>query len=161
MTNALIKSFLEKKSARRLYEVAEKNPTPENIRALEEAFKQYALRVKQISYIKRLIKGYSIDFDKRIRSKVVRQSIDDEEVNYHNLLPSRVEVETEVEPNELFTDERIHRTFQSLKDIQKQLLIYKFVKNLKNKEIARLLGYSEQRVSYNIKSAIEKLKKGA
>jgi len=161
VTNWLIESFLGDEKAKALYEVAENNPTPENIESVEEAFKQHAVRVKRVMYIKRLIKGYSVDFDKRVRAKIVRQSLDDDEVNYHNLLPCNEESEKEVEPNELFADKRIQKKFQSLKDIQKQILIYKYVKNMKNKEIAHLLGYSEQRVSYNIKSALKKMKKGA
>ncbi|WP_054709253.1 sigma-70 family RNA polymerase sigma factor [Bacillus sp. JCM 19041] len=169
-SHTIVKMFLNDEYHKELYRLAHENPTTSNKEALDETFKQFFTRVKVIQYISKLISGYSIDYDKRIRKHEQSTSIDSlfEKEGHASLLDviqsgdvlADIEQVNDEKANieELFENKVLATSFKHLKPEQQSVLIYSFFYGYKNKEIAKLLAISEQRVSYYKKRALHILK---
>lgn len=169
-THIIVKMFLKDEYHKELYRLAHENPTAANKEALDETFKQFFTRVKVIQYISRLISGYSVDYDKRFRKHGHLTSIDSlfEKEGHASLLDiiqsgdvlADIEQANDEKANidELFENRVLATSFKHLKPNQQSVLIYSFFYGYKNKEIAKLLTISEQRVSYYKKRALHILK---
>jgi len=72
-------------------------------------------------------------------------------------------ISSERQPDELFvfneTNRALMKAMAMLKDSERQILAMKFATDLKNQEIARLMGLSDTNVSTIINRAVKKLKK--
>lgn len=168
--NPIISRFLEDPENKRLYTQAVNEPTSKNKQILDEAFKHFFVRVKVIHYISRLIAGYSVDFDKRIRKN--EQQLLSLDALFHNgqttlldmlaagdvIKDAELVQEEDGHYEELFENEVLQQAFQELKPLQREVLVYSFFYGYRNKDIAKRLAISEQRVSYNKKRGLELLK---
>lgn len=162
----IVQLFLKEPEHMRLYKRAHEEPSTENKQALDNAFKLFFTKIKVVQYISRLIKGYSIDFDKRTRKKHQSISIDStNKENEHSSLDylfQSADVHADsVKANdekgntdELFENLALAQSFSQLEPIQQTVLIYSFYHGYKNKEIATILAVSEQRISYYKKRAL-------
>ncbi|MFS0787975.1 sigma factor-like helix-turn-helix DNA-binding protein [Shouchella sp. 1P09AA] len=166
----MIERFLKDDDHKQLFLTAQQYPTPINRQALDDAFRHFFTRMKTVQYISKLIKGYSVDFDKRIRNQPHFFSLDDEgeaedSTSFLQMIQAG-DVLTDVENYfdeegsiiELFTDKQMTKAFTSLKNLQQTILIYAYFYGYQNKEIALFLDMSEQRISYNKKRALTLLK---
>ncbi len=133
-------------------------------------FGVFFTRIKTVQYISRLIKGYSVDFDKRVRNQPLTVSIDEKQTDdgYSTFIGMiragdvlddlEHALDEEGSTAELFADKYISQAFSQLNSMQQTILIYSYFYGYQNKEIALFLDASEQRISYNKKRALERLK---
>ncbi|UTR05799.1 sigma-70 family RNA polymerase sigma factor [Alkalihalobacillus sp. LMS6] len=166
----MIELFLKDDDHKQLFLTAQRYPTPMNRQALDDAFRHFFTRMKTVQYISKLIKGYSVDFDKRIRNQPLVLSLDDDgktedSTSFLQMIQAG-DVLTDVEKHideegsitELFTNKQMTKAFTTLKNFQQSILIYSYFYGYQNKEIALILDMSEQRISYNKKRALALLK---
>lgn len=174
LNQPIVESFLREDKNYFLFKNAIIDPTEENKHRLDLAFKQHYKQVKMISYISKLIYFYSIDFDKKISLNNQRQllnldtPISTEENNTTSkldILTSSKEDLTYLEFENIQKDIKEHisndilfASLNLLSDKQLEILKLIYIVNYNNKEVAKLLGESEQTVSYNHKKAIKKLR---
>lgn len=174
LNQPIVESFLREAENYVLFKNAIIDPTEENKQRLDLVFKQHYKKVKMISYISKLIYFYSIDFDKKISLNKQRQllnldtPISTEENNTTSkldILASSKEDLTYLEfeniqedIQEHISNEVLFASLNLLSDKQLKILKLLYIINYNNKEVAELLGESEQTVSYNHKKAIKKLR---
>ncbi|GGE70710.1 sigma-70 family RNA polymerase sigma factor [Priestia taiwanensis] len=159
--------FLQVAENRQLVDNYILSPTPHNKEQLDEAFTEHFRNAKMYSYISKLIKFYTIDFDKRLNKqrKQVMYEGTDEGISLDKL-HTNIEDSTFREVSELsyfleehIENEDVYRALKQLNELQMNILNLIYVHQLSNKEVAKLLGESEQKISYNHKSALQKVKK--
>jgi len=174
----IVKNFFKNESAKLLFHAAIQSPCEENIQKLNVAFSSYYKKVRIINYISKLIHFYSIDFDKRYSNYTKRQVLNldapllsNEQTKGNNtkkdiLIENKeidVIIKTIEEESECLkqhvSDERVYDALTALSSKQMEILNLRYIYGLSNKEISETLNLSEQLVSYNHKSAINKLKK--
>jgi RNA polymerase sigma factor (sigma-70 family) len=167
MNEPIMIGFLQVVEHKRLVDDYILSPTPHNKERLDEAFAVHFRNAKMYAYISKLIKFYTIDFDKRLnkQKKHVMYEGTDEGISLDKM-NTNVEDSTFKEFSELsyeleehIESEEIYIAFKQLSNLQMKILNFIYVHQLSNKEIAKLLGESEQKISYNHKSALKKLKK--
>ncbi|GAF11865.1 RNA polymerase sigma factor [Bacillus sp. JCM 19046] len=156
----MVDLFLKEPEHKSLYDRAHAQPTNKNKQALDQAFKLFFTKIKVVQYISRLIKGYSIDFDKRTRKRQAFLSIDsninEEDHSTLDYFIQSADVHTDSvrvndeqgNTDELFENKLLAKSFKQLDPVQQKVLIYSFYYGYKNKEIAKELAVSEQRISY-------------
>ncbi|AIC95857.1 sigma-70 family RNA polymerase sigma factor [Shouchella lehensis] len=166
----MIELFLKEREHQQLFLTAQQYPTPMNQLALDDAFRRFFTRIKTVQYISKLIKGYSVDFDKRVRNQPLTVSIDEKQTEdgYSTFIGMiragdvlgdlEQALDEEGSTTELFADKHISQAFSQLNSMQQTILIYSYFYGYQNKEIALFLDASEQRISYNKKRALERLK---
>ncbi|PEA55041.1 RNA polymerase subunit sigma-70 [Bacillus pseudomycoides] len=170
----IVQYFLKEPKNYALFEQAITSPTEENKQRLDDAFKEHYKKVKMINYISKLIYFYSIDFDKKVSLNKKRYDlnldapINDEERN----MTSKLEVLTSSQEDLTYLDyENIQQNIKDhisnevllsalnhLSDKQVKILSLLYINKCNNKEVADILGESEQTISYHHKQAIKKLK---
>ncbi|BCB36019.1 DNA-directed RNA polymerase sigma-70 factor [Bacillus cereus] len=171
LNQPIVESFLREDKNYFLFKNAIIDPTEENKHRLDLAFKQHYKQVKMISYISKLIYFYSIDFDKKISLNNQRQllnldtPISTEENNTTSkldILTSSKEDLTYLEFENIQKDIKEHisndilfASLNLLSDKQLEILKLIYIVNYNNKEVAKLLGESEQTVSYNHKKPLK------
>ncbi|MEK7019330.1 sigma-70 family RNA polymerase sigma factor [Bacillus sp. FSL R9-9410] len=174
MNEPIVRMFLQETEYYGLFENAIINPTDKNRQLLDNAFKSHYKRVKIINYVSKLIHFYSIDFDKKINLNNSRNilnldtPIEDNHGNQasrYDVLTSENEdtiynniIEVEGDLREHLSNEELYIEFKKLSEKQIKILNLFYIEAYTNREIAQLLGESEQTISYNHKSAIKKLK---
>lgn len=174
LNQPIVESFLREDKNYFLFKNAIIDPTEENKHRLDLAFKQHYKQVKMISYISKLIYFYSIDFDKKISLNNQRQLLnldtpistdENNTTSKLDILTSSKEDLTYLEFENIQKDIKEHisndilfASLNLLSDKQLEILKLIYIVNYNNKEVAKLLGESEQTVSYNHKKAIKKLR---
>jgi RNA polymerase sigma factor (sigma-70 family) len=175
LNQPIVESFLKEDKNYFLFKNAIIDPTEENKQRLDLVFKQHYKQVKMISYISKLIYFYSIDFDKKISLTNQRQllNLDTPISTEENNTTSKLDVLTSSKEDltylefeniqkdiqEYISNDNLFASLNLLSDKQLKILKLLYIVNYNNKEVAELLGESEQTVSYNHKKAIEKLRK--
>lgn len=172
MNEPIVRNFLNDKDNYALFENAILNPNEENKHLLNQAFAEYYRKIKIINYISKLVKYYSIDIEKRINLVKKRNILildtsineDEEESIKMDVLSSSMKditYESFEQNSHKLTDqignEMLHKGYSLLSDKQMEILNLIYIKNLTNKQVAKILEESEQTVSYNHKAAIKKL----
>ncbi|WIY58992.1 sigma-70 family RNA polymerase sigma factor [Bacillus arachidis] len=174
MNEPIVRNFLEKDENFNLFKNAIINPTLTNKKLLDQSFKAHYKQVKVFNYVSKLIHYYSIDFDKKVNLNKQRNllnldiTVEDNggnQASIHDVLTSSDEDETynNVIQEEKYlknhlSDEVLLSEFNKLSKKQIKILNLFYLKEYTNREIAQMLGESEQTISYNHKSAIKKLK---
>ena len=140
------------------------HPTEENRKRLDELFKKHMYVIRYISYFIKMVHFESKHFDKkqRKRNELFQLTLDKTDENGHTV----VELLPEDHINEylgyrlkdLVEDPGLYSSIQSLTDRQKTLLNLIFIEGMKDTEIAKLLGISQQAVTKAKKKALTKLK---
>jgi RNA polymerase sigma factor (sigma-70 family) len=164
MNEPIVVGFLQVEENKQLLDNYLLAPTQRNKERVDEAFTIHFRKVKMYSYISKLIKFYTIDFDKRMNKRKKRflyfsegtedstqTNLEDSTFNEFSQLPLKLEEHIE--------NKAVYTAFKRLPNIQTIILNLIYVHQLSNKEIAQLLDESEQKISYNHRSALNKLKK--
>lgn len=174
MEQPIVRSFLQSKYNYNLFEEAITNPTPENKQILDQTFKSHFKKIKVIDYVSKLIHYYSIDLQKKITLNKQRNvlnldstvatkdgdmiskydiiTLDNEDNTYDKFIQNEDNLQSHL------NDELLIKSFCKLSKKQIKILNLFYLEEYTNKEIAKILGESEQTISYNHKSAIKKLK---
>ncbi|EJV54859.1 sigma-70 family RNA polymerase sigma factor [Bacillus cereus] len=172
MNEPIVRNFMKDEDNYALFQEAILNPTEENTLLLNHAFAEYYRKVKIINYLSKLVKYYSIDIEKRINLNKKRNvlnldiSINEEEAG------TKMDVMTSSEEDltyvgfeltrgnlkEHLNNDVLHEALEVLSDKQIKILNLIYINDFTNKQVAEMLEESEQTISYNHKSAIEKLK---
>ncbi|MBD8589757.1 sigma-70 family RNA polymerase sigma factor [Peribacillus simplex] len=169
MVNPLLRGFLEDEEYFSLFEKAILDPTEENKDMVEEVFKSHYEKIRLESYLKNLIRYYSIDFDKKVRKirgrftlsldkpigffESFKDLIVDENAEDFDSEPENKTLRDEVD-NELLV-----QALDVLTESQYKILDLIYIKNLSKSEIANLINSSPQNISQIHNKAIKKLKK--
>ncbi|MGG3510266.1 sigma-70 family RNA polymerase sigma factor [Paenibacillus lautus] len=114
-----------------------------------------------ITYIANLIYYNSINYDKKRRMKDNRFPLMlDNNENQESALFTVYDSES-VPPNlkDHITDHLLHQAYESLPAQQQMILSYAYVQKLTDKEIARILGVSQQNISKHRLKALAKLRR--
>lgn len=169
----LLKKFLAIRDHQEVWHKFTRDPSPQYEQLLNKAFRKFIFQVRFLKYISTSIRYAAIDFDKRlnrIRNReqlILDQPLEDEERNLLNerWLKTNDQIVEEsffaISMNfaEAIEDPLIYRALRSLTDRQKLIVTLSFVLKYQDKEIADLLGVSQQSVSKTKKVAIEKIRK--
>lgn len=166
----VIHFFLQDQKNRDLLSSFLAEPCPENKIRLDNAFKAHYKKAKVISYINKLIHFFSIDFDKKVNRYYSRNiflsSFAKDENNVHELPSKQLEQQNDLYDTVLnsqgllqsISSEELFHAIKTLSSKQLLILDLKYSQNLSNKEIAQILNESPQTISYNLRTAIKKLK---
>lgn len=168
----IIQSFLQDERRWDLVRRAIYFPTKQNMQLVDEEFKKFYGSVKALTYLSNLIYYNAINFDKSIQKHDNRemltldQPLQEEEGNkgstckdmlYHpsSDMTDKIACETMAYYVE---DTQLYQGIQTLTPKQQEILTYKYVRGLQNKEIANLFGESPQNVSKLHQRTLQKLK---
>ncbi|MEK3832884.1 sigma-70 family RNA polymerase sigma factor [Paenibacillus sp. FSL R7-0128] len=113
-----------------------------------------------ITYMANLIYYNSINYDKKRRMKDSRFPLTlDNGENLESILLTTYDAES-VPPNlkDHITDHSLYQAYESLSVQQQRILSFAYVQALNDKEIARILGVSQQNVSKHRLKALTKLR---
>ncbi|KAF6628138.1 sigma-70 family RNA polymerase sigma factor [Paenibacillus peoriae] len=113
-----------------------------------------------ITYMANLIYYNSINYDKKRRLKDNRFPLTlDNNENLESVLLTVYDSES-VPPNlkDHITDHSLYQAYESLPAQQQQILSFAYVQKLNDKEIARILGVSQQNISKHRLKALAKLR---
>lgn len=169
----IIKSFLQDKNHKRLVKQAVCWPTRENRKLVDVAFKKFYGNVRMLTYLSNLIYYNAVNFDQAINKHYNRevltldQPLRNEEgiegSTYKDMLYCRSPdiIDQIVYENlaDYVGNPQLHQAIQTLTPRQHEVLTYKYVYGLKNKEIANLLEVSPQNISKHHQRALKRLKK--
>lgn len=170
LNQPIIRNFLKKKENYHLFTKTLEEPNnPKFEKELNTAFQKHYKSVKILGYLSKLIYFYSIDYDKKsnnYKNKIHSDSnIEQEDQQLTDVYFSSKEdltfnsflkYESLLDQIE---DESLYQSIKSLKPTQQKILELIYGYGLSNKEVAMVLGKSEQTVSYNHRSALKKIKK--
>ncbi|MEK4715931.1 sigma factor-like helix-turn-helix DNA-binding protein [Sporosarcina sp. FSL K6-5500] len=160
--NPLLKGFLKQEDNNQLYEEFLIKHTKEIKRILNKRFVMFYYKIRLISYFSKLIEFEAIKYDMKLREHNKRYNlILDKPTNSGNrdtlvdLLKDGssgvtiTKLEDFIEPAAL----------KSLTDKQKNILYLIYIKELKDTEISKMLGVSQQSITKTKKTAIQKLRR--
>ncbi|MGE7840579.1 sigma-70 family RNA polymerase sigma factor [Lysinibacillus sp. NPDC093712] len=162
--------FLQDQKNRDLLSSFLAEPCLENKVRLDNAFKVHYKKAKVISYINKLIHYYSIDFDKKVnryyRRNIFLSSFVKDENNAQEFPSKQLELQKDLYDTVLnnqgllqsISSEELLHAIKTLSSKQLLILDLKYSQNLSNKEIAHILNESPQTISYNLRTAIKKLR---
>lgn len=163
----LVKGFLEEAENQKLYSSYLKNPSDEKKERLDKKFKKHVYVVRCISYFIKLIHFESRNYDKKNRkiSDIYLLTLDSEDYREDKMLVAEENdfyEHSNFEHNieDVVSDPDIYRVISKLTIKQKDLLYYIYVKNLKDVEVALLLGISQQAVTKSKANILKKIRKG-
>ncbi|MFD2658527.1 sigma-70 family RNA polymerase sigma factor [Gracilibacillus thailandensis] len=168
--NPIIESFLENDKNYELLQKAITNPTDENKREIDNAFKEHYKKIKKIKYISNLIRYFSIDYDKKIKKLNKRFSLTlDKEVleegntTYKDLIETKpLYSEQEAYGKKLkdhIENDKLYQALNALTKKQLEILELKYLKEMSINEIAELIGTTSQNISNQHNKALKKLYK--
>lgn len=167
--NNIIRNFLQDEENERLLERVLNEPSNENIKKLDDEFKEFYLKIRIISYISSLVYFYTIDFDKRINKRnhrfllILDKPIGNESGENFNAiidnLTSPASTENEFYNrkytfSELIEEEELYQVFNKLTEKQIKVLELIYIHGLKNKEVAEYFNESPQNISNIHKRAL-------
>ncbi|MBS7429371.1 MULTISPECIES: sigma-70 family RNA polymerase sigma factor [Virgibacillus] len=175
MNQPVIRNFLKDENNYILLKKVLEDPSDEeNKKKLDNAFQNYYKGIKIIGYLSKLIYFYSIDYDKRrnnYKNKTVyplkKESSSNIEQDFQQIFDIYISSTRDLTVNtfekhqsllEQIEDESLFQSLQHLKPTQLRILELIYSYGLKNKEVAEVLGKSEQTVSYNHRAALKKIK---
>ncbi|MBD7983776.1 sigma-70 family RNA polymerase sigma factor [Sporosarcina sp. Sa2YVA2] len=162
----ILESFMSIAENKDVYKIYMKNPTQENKERLDHHFKKHFYIIRCISYFIKLIHFESRHFDQkqRKRDKIYQLSLDQENESGQRNIELITDHEIKEYPGEkleqVISDPILYSLFLSLTDRQRMLLNRIYVDNLKDTEVAVILGITQQAVTKAKKNAISKLRKG-
>ena len=166
----VIHFFLQEQKNRDLLSSFLAEPCLENKVRLDNAFKVHYKKAKVISYINKLIHFLSIDFDKKVNRYYSRNiflsSFVKDENNAPELPSKQLKLQKDLYDTVLndqgllqsISSEELFHAIKTLSSKQLLILDLKYSQNLSNKEIAYILNESQQTITYNLRTAIKKLR---
>ncbi len=166
----VFKRFLEIEGNKKLYSSYLEEPTSTNADTLNERFKYFEKQVVRIAYIKKVIFYESKRFDSKLRehnkkfdlnldapideSFAMLDTVQDENsfIHFERIFENDLE--------SLVNDEQLITLLRRLNTKQKQILYYRYVLDLTEKEIANMYNVSQQAISKTLHKSINILREG-
>ncbi|MEN1938934.1 sigma-70 family RNA polymerase sigma factor [Paenibacillus sp. 102] len=175
LENPVIQEFLKDKKHEEIMNEAFKNPSQKNINLLNQTSKDFYRINRVLRYCSVLIRGRAIDFDKRQRNRNKKQMLIFDknalEGNFPTIetigslqdsegeSPEAVVIEEVGEGSIIpVENERLDKAMRALTDKQRKILYYRYEKMLTNRQIAEILGETEQNVGYWVKKTLKQLR---
>ncbi|WP_342513956.1 hypothetical protein MKY34_04020 [Sporosarcina sp. FSL K6-1522] len=162
----ILDSFMSIGENKDIYKIYMVNPTNENKEKLDNQFKKHFYLVRCISYFIKMIHFESRHFDKKERAinQMYRLSLDKEnesgQKNIELIADQQVKDYSEEKLEQVISDPALYSTLLSLTDRQRILLNHIYMDNMKDTEVAMILGITQQAVTKAKNSALSKLRKG-
>lgn len=166
----IVQSFLQDEGHLKLVKQAIYSPTKQNRQLVDEAFRAFYGSVKALTYLSHVIYYQAIHFDKTKRKHDNREMLtldqpvqgENEGVTHKDMLyhlsPDVSEKIVRDTLQDYVADPTLYQAIQTLTPKQRDILTYKYVYGLQNKEIAHLFGDSPQNISKLHHRALTKLK---
>lgn len=173
LDNGVIKSFLKTDKHEQLLEQSLMDPSDENIKNLDNQFKEYYFKIKIIKYISSLIYFYTIDFDKgnNQRNRRFKLTLDtpkhpnasDDKTNVIDVQPSPRSTEADYFKNlqsfqEIIENAKLYHAYQKLTSKQQKVLDLLYIHGFNTKEVALLYEETPQNISNIHKRALKSIK---
>ena len=176
LENPVIQEFLKDEEHEKLMKDTFENPSPTNINLLNHIFQKF-YRINRVErYSSALIRGRSQDYDKKRNKRERREHVildkpasmgERDEIDTLGSLWEGKEA-TEVESFDSIIDqkdgilpvenEHLEKAIRTLNDKQHKILYYRYQKQLTNREVAELLGETEQNIGYWVKKTLKQLR---
>lgn len=170
LQNSIIQSFLAEDEHNQLFNEMVCNPSVENQKALDAAFKKFYFNIRFISHIATTLQANAVHYDKRnrlIQSRfpltVDKPAGDDNEDTFKDLIideNSNIDVEnisSSEHIEDYIEDPLLFDALKSLSVKQREIISLSFIEDLTDSEIAALLNKSQQAVSKTKKKALDNL----
>ncbi|MFS1514021.1 sigma factor-like helix-turn-helix DNA-binding protein [Chengkuizengella sp. SCS-71B] len=169
MKNPILKNFFKEEKHKIQYEEYLKTGDLSYLLQLETSFKEYYYRVRVLNYFNKYLYFKAIKFDMNqrklqqrfqlildksndIRNNYILNSIEDKKA-YFNVDEMNIEIE------DLVTNEQLRNSISKLTILQKKVIYFYYIKEMKDIEIANKLNISRQSISKTRNTAIKKLRK--
>lgn len=165
-SDTLIEDFLHREENIKVLEDYMNNPNKRNKEVLDKQFKKHFYIIRCISYFIKMIHFESRHFDKkqRRRNEIYKLTLDKENdngVHYIDLVVDFKGIECITKNlEEISEDPILHASINNLTEKQKRILYYIFVEEMKDIEVASVLGISQQAVTKAKRRALTKIRKG-
>ena len=166
----VFKRFLEIEKYNKLYNAYLQEPTNTNADSLNEQFKYFERQIIRIAYIKKAIIYESRKFDSKLREHNKKYELNlDAPINEGLAMVDTVQDEKsfiqfenifENDLESVLSDELLITLLKRLNAKQKQVLYYRYVNELTEKEIAKIYNVSQQAISKMIHRSINILREG-
>ncbi|MCM3324808.1 RNA polymerase subunit sigma-70 [Cytobacillus kochii] len=162
-SHPIIKEFFLDKSNKELLDLFLNQPSEDTARLLDEKFKIFYFNAKVSKYVSKLIRFYSIDFDKRVNKQRNRYQLQKEDASdvFDTQVNHQVEElypPTKSSLEEVISDEGLLKGFEILTEKQFSVLEFLYVYEFSNKEIAFLFDDTPQNISNLHKKSLKKLR---
>ncbi|MGF9893508.1 sigma-70 family RNA polymerase sigma factor [Priestia megaterium] len=175
LENPVIQEFLKDEKHKTVMDETFKNPSQHNINLLNQTFKKFYRINRVVRYCSVLIRGRSQDFDKRERKRNAKQVLMFDRNAYEGDAPSvdtigdtifadektPESVAIEKVEGEIIipvANEELDKAMRSLSNKQRKILYYRYEKMLTNRQVAEILGETEQNVGYWVKKTLKQLR---
>ncbi|ELK23092.1 MULTISPECIES: sigma-70 family RNA polymerase sigma factor [Anoxybacillus] len=176
LENPIIKEFLKDSDHREVFYKTLEDPSVNNVQMLDEKFKKFYRYNRIIRYLMGFIRRYPIDYDKKVKlrssryqliiDKPINNGRDDSRVSMREMIVDKRELPLdflltkEYERQGIFyiKNEVLSNALQSLNPNQRKILYLYYERGFNNKEIARILGQTEQNISYWHKKTLKQLR---
>ncbi|MBD8036290.1 RNA polymerase subunit sigma [Solibacillus sp. A46] len=166
----VFKRFLEIEEYNKLYTAYLEDPNSTNADTLNEHFKYFEKQIIRIAYIKKAVIYESRKFDSMLREHNRKYELNlDAPINESLAMVDTVQDENsflqfenifENDLESLLSDELLITLLKRLNTKQKQVLYYRYVNELTEKEIAMIYNVSQQAISKMIHRSINILREG-
>ncbi|MEK4129589.1 sigma factor-like helix-turn-helix DNA-binding protein [Solibacillus sp. FSL W8-0474] len=166
----VFKRFLEIEEYNKLYTAYLEDPNSTNADTLNEHFKYFEKQIIRIAYIKKAVIYESRKFDSMLREHNRKYELNlDAPINESLAMVDTVQDENsflqfenifENDLESLLSDELLITLLRRLNTKQKQVLYYRYVNELTEKEIAMIYNVSQQAISKMIHRSINILREG-
>lgn len=165
--DTILDGFMSIEANREIYKRYLDNPITKHQVELDKHFKKHFYMIRCISYFVKMIHFESKHFDRKQRERNKTSQLYLDKVNESGqrnveLIPDQhQESKSYFHTNLVETIENpiLYNSILNLTDRQKNLLYYLFIDNMKNIEVAMLLGITQQAVSKAKKVMLNKLRK--
>lgn len=147
------------------------NNSEKSLKILNEEFYSYLFKIYLTSYIRKsitltaykLMKKYNLQkYREQLSLNVIKEGYEEENINL--IADNDINFEEEiirnqevVNFNEVFSDERLTMAIDTLTKRQKHILYMRFVREIEEDEIARILNISKQSINKTKNTAIKKI----
>ena len=166
----VFKRFLEIEENKKLYSSYLEEPTCENAYLLNEQYKYFEKQIVRIAYIKKVIFYESKRFDLKLRKHNKKFDLKlDVPINENAFFSDTIQDENsftyfervfENDLESLLSDNQLIISLRRLNKKQKQILYYRYVLDLTEKEIAKIYNISQQAISKTLHKSINILREG-
>ena len=166
----VFKRFLEIEENKKLYSSYLEEPTCENADLLNEQYKYFEKQIVRIAYIKKVIFYESKRFDKKLRKHNKKFDLKlDAPISENTFFLDTIQDENsftyfervfENDLESLLSDNELIISLRRLNKKQKQILYYRYVLDLTEKEIAKIYNISQQAISETLHKSINILREG-
>ena len=170
LNSHVFKRFLEVEEYKKLYISYLEEPSSTNADILNERFKYFEKMIVRIAYLKKEIMYESKKFDSKLREHYRKYELNlDAPLNESIAMVDTVQDENafkqfesifEKDLESLLSDELLITLLKRLNTKQKQVLYYRYVHELTEKEIAEIYKVSQQAISKMIHKSINILREG-